>query len=330
MARSRTREGLRSLINPGSREIPLLETPMTATDQTGAALPPPQAVESVPIVTALREIAAELSGYRNLLRQLVIRDLRVRYKQAVLGAAWALFMPALVVLSGMLVRFAMAQMTAGSFDRTTVAALALKGLGWGFFAGAIGMATPSLAANANLVSKVYFPREMLPVATVLAQGVDTLVGSLLLLTLAPWLGVPLSTGLLWVPLLLALLFCLTTAVALLLSCANVFFRDVKYIVQVLLTFGIFFTPVFYEPAMLGPTGAHLVMLNPLAPLLEGMRLAVLDGQNLLLTLTAPSPRGDVAAWSPWYLAYSAAWALGGLLVSALAFHRVEPDLSEYV
>ena len=157
------------------------------------------------MVTALREIAAELSGYRNLLRQLVIRDLRVRYKQAVLGAAWALFMPALVVLSGMLVRFAMAQMTAGSFDRTTVAALALKGLGWGFFAGAIGMATPSLAANGNLVSKVYFPREMLPIATVLAQGVDTLVGSLLLFALAPWLGVPLSTGLLWVPLLLVLL-----------------------------------------------------------------------------------------------------------------------------
>ena len=263
-------------------------------------------MESVPIVTALR--IRRLSGIESL-NQLVIQDLRVRYKQAVLGAAWALFMPALVVLSGMLVRFAMAQMTAGSFDRTTVAALALKGLGWGFFAGAIGMATPSLAANANLVSKVYFPREMLPVATVLAQGVDTLVGSLLLLTLAPWLGVPLSTGLLWVPLLLALLFCLTTAVALLLSCANVFFRDVKYIVQVLLTFGIFFTPVFYEPAMLGPTGAHLVMLNPLAPLLEGMRLAVLDGQNLLLPRTAPSPRGDVARPEmPWPTAQPGRWA----------------------
>ena len=280
--------------------------------------------------TALREIAAELSGYRNLLRQFVIRDLRVRYKQAALGAAWALFMPALVVLSGVLVRFAMSQVTAATFDRTTVAALALKGLGWGFFAGAIGVATPCLATNGNLVSKVYFPREVLPISAVLAQGVDSLVGSLLLLALAPWLGIPLSTGLLWVPLLVALLFCFTTAVALVLSCANVFFRDVKYIVQVLLTFGIFFTPVFYEPAMLGPTGGRVLMLNPLAPLLEGMRLAVLEGQNLLMPLASATSRGEVAAWSPWYLAYSTAWALGGLLVSALVFHRVEPDLSEFV
>jgi ABC-type polysaccharide/polyol phosphate export permease len=287
-------------------------------------------VHRVGPLAALREIGAELEGSGHLLRQFVLRDLRVRYKQAVLGAAWAVFMPVLVVLSGVLVRYAMAQMGSIPFDGRTIAALALKGLGWGFFSGAIGMATPCLITNGNLVAKVYFPREVLPVATILAQGVDSMVGATLLALLAPLLGISFSAGLLWLPALALLLLGFTMALGLVLSAANVFFRDVKYIVQVLLTFGIFFTPVFYEPEMLGPTGAGLLMLNPLAPLLEGMRLAVVEGHDLLRPLEVATPRGVVLAWTPWWLAYSAVWAVGGLLAAALAFHRVEPDLSEFV
>ena len=129
--------------------------------------------------------------------------------------------------------------------------------------------------------------------------------------------------------MLVLLF--TAASSLFLSCANLFFRDVKYIVQLMLTFGIFFTPVFYDAIMFGPKGAQIAMANPLAPLLEGLRLAVVQGHNLLEPLIQLTAQGQsVLAWSPWYLVYSAAWAVFGLLGSALLFHRLEFVFAEYV
>ena len=115
------------------------------------------------------------------------------------------------------------------------------------------------------------------------------------------------------------------------SCANLFFRDVKYIVQVLLTFGIFFTPVFYEPAMFGSAGARLMMLNPLAPLMEGFRLSVVEGHNLFVPLLIPDAAGiEVVVWSPWLLAYTAVWSIAGFLVSSLVFHRLEFLFAEYI
>jgi ABC-type polysaccharide/polyol phosphate export permease len=131
--------------------------------------------------------------------------------------------------------------------------------------------------------------------------------------------------------LLALLILFTAAACLALSCANLFFRDVKYIVQVLLTFGIFFTPVFFEPRMFGQLGGRLMLLNPLAPLLEGLRLSIVHGHNLATPLVTTAANGaSFPAWSPWYLVYSAAWAVLGLVASALMFHRAEAVFAEYV
>lgn len=276
------------------------------------------------------QVVREVWSARPLLGQLVLRDLRVRYKQALFGLAWAVFMPALIVLSGLLVRFAISQVAAAPFDRAVVGALALKGLAWGFFVAAVGVATPSLTGNNNLVTKVYFPRAVLPVAAILAQTVDTAIACTAFVLLSPLLGLAWSIQMLWLPVLAALIFCFTTACGLLLGAANVYFRDVKYIVQMLLTFGIFFTPVFYEPAMLGELGARLIMLNPLAPLIEGLRLALIEGHNLLMPLTAPVASGAVVVWSPLYLAYGAAWAVGGLMISIGIFRRAEPAFPEYV
>ena len=128
-----------------------------------------------------------------------------------------------------------------------------------------------------------------------------------------------------------LILMFTAATALFISCANLFFRDVKYIVQVLLTFGIFFTPVFFEPRMFGQLGGRLMLLNPLAPLLEGLRLSIVHGHNLVTPLVTASANGaSFPTWSPWYLAYSAAWAIIGLIASALIFHRAEAVFAEYV
>ncbi len=272
----------------------------------------------------------ELWKYRELLYELTLRDVRIRYKQAVMGFAWAILMPALIVAAGTLVRFAMAYMGGGHVARDVIAGMAVKALPWAFFVGAIGFATSSLTGNLPLVSKIYFPREVLPLSATFAQSFDSTIGAITVGIALPLLGIHYGLAVLWAPLLAALIFCVTAGAALFLGCANLFFRDVKYIVQVMLTFGIFFTPVFFEPRMFGPLGARLMMLNPLAPLLEGLRLSVVEGHNLLQPLVIMGKKGAVVAWSPWYLAYGAAWAVLGLVVSMLVFHRTEGKFAEYV
>lgn len=284
------------------------------------------------LIGDLRTIAVrEVWRYRELLYQLTLRDIRIRYKQAVMGFGWAVFMPGLIVLAGTLVRFAMAYMGGSKVQLSEIAGMAVKAVPWSFFVGAIGFATASLTGNLQLVSKIYFPREVLPLSATLAQCFDTAIGSITLAIALPFLGVHYGVSLLWVPLLALLIVMFTAATALFISCANLFFRDVKYIVQVLLTFGIFFTPVFFEPRMFGAVGGRLMLLNPLAPLLEGLRLSIVQGHDLLSPLVTTAANGtSFPVWSPWYLAYSAAWAVIGLVVSALIFHRSEAVFAEYV
>jgi lipopolysaccharide transport system permease protein len=280
---------------------------------------------------ALIQIVRDLWHYRELLLQLTLRDIRLRYKQAVMGFGWAIFMPLLVVLSGLVVRLAMASYAETSLRASDVANLAVKGLAWAFVVGAVSFATSSLVANIVLVTKVYFPRVVLPLSATLAQAFDSGIGAAALAVILLFLGVPVTTALLWVPLVALLLVLFCAATGLFLSCVNLFYRDVKYIVQVALTFGIFFTPVLFEPAMFGARGARLLFLNPLTPLLEGLRLAVVSGHNLWRPIYELSTRGEtVLVWTPWYLAYSAAWAVFGLILAAILFHRVEPQFAEYV
>jgi len=288
--------------------------------------------ESQSLRDTFREMCQELVEYRELLFQMMLRDIRIRYKQAVMGFAWAILMPILIVGAGFLIKYAMAQMAGTEFKLDSFAGMAVKALPWAFFVGAIGFATSSLVGNKNLVTKIYFPREVFPLAAVLAQAFDSSIGSAVLAVLLfVFLGIGFSLQLLWVPLLLLLMFLFTAGMALFLSCSNLFFRDVKYIVQVLITFGIFFTPVFYEPANLGPTGSQLMMLNPLAPLLEGFRLAVVEHHNLLQALTVTSPAGQqILAWHPAYLAYTAVWALFGSPAAWYMFHKLEFVYAEYI
>jgi len=278
----------------------------------------------------LVEIGSDVWRSRDLLYQLARRDIRIRYKQAIMGLGWAVLMPLLIVSAGLLIRLAMATVSGSTLPKGTIAGIMVKSLPWAFFVGAIGTSVTSLTANMNLVSKVYFPREVLPIGTTLAQSFDSLIGATAVTLILAFLGVQPTLALGWVPILALLLFLLTLATALFLSCANLFFRDVKYIVQVLLMFGIFFTPVLYEPAMLPPTAAKLAMLNPLAPLIEGLRLAVTQGHSLLEPLTQLTKHGVAVVWQPWYLAYSAVWAVAGLVASATLFHRLEFVFAEYV
>lgn len=291
---------------------------------------PPAALKRVGVFGELRGAVTEVWGHRDLLEQLTLRDIRLRYKQAAMGVAWAVFMPVLVVLAGLVIRFAMAHIAGQSLVREDIANIAVKGLGWAFFVGALGFATNSLVGNANLVTKIYFPREVLPLASVLAQSFDTAVGIVVLAVVLPFLGVTGHLSLIWVPLLLALLFAFTTAMSLALACSNLFYRDIKYIVQVILMFGIFFTPVFFDPSMLGATGSKIMMLNPLTPILEGLRLSVVDGHNLLASLVVVRKGVTVSVWNPLELLYAFTTAIGGLLAATVLFRRLQPLFAEFV
>ena len=128
------------------------------------------------LVGTFREILGDLRTYRELLLELARRDIRIRYKQAVMGFGWAIFMPILIVLSGVLVRVAMGQVSGSGVATADVAGIAVKGIAWAFFVGTITFATTTLTANHNLIAKVYFPREVLPLSALLAQCFDTAIG----------------------------------------------------------------------------------------------------------------------------------------------------------
>jgi ABC-type polysaccharide/polyol phosphate export permease len=279
----------------------------------------------------LREIVRdELWAHRGLLYELIRRDIRVRYKQTALGFAWAVLMPMLIVMAGATVRYAMAYVGGRHLGVQDVAGIAIKAVPWAFFVGSMSFATVSLVGQANLVTKIYFPREVLPLASTLAQAFDASVGIVTLFVAFALLDIHYGIAVLWAPALALVALLLTAGLALFLSCANLFYRDVKYVVQVLLTFGIFFTPVFFEPEMFGPLGARLMMLNPLAPIMEGLRLSVVLGHNLVDTLVVPGRHGAVVAWSPWYLVYAAALAVLVFVSGLLVFHRAESKFAEYV
>jgi len=282
------------------------------------------------MLSDVKSTSVEVWEHRELLEQLTRRDITLRYKQAVMGFAWAVFMPCLIVLSGLIIRYAMAQLSGQHLLPSAIANIAVKGLGWAFFVGALGFATSSLINNANLLTKIYFPREVLPLSAIGAQIFDSTIGLVTLTLILPFLGVRLHASLVWVPLLLVLLVFFTTGVSLFLSCANLFFRDVKYIVQVVLMFGIFFTPVFFEPTMLGARGAFFATLNPLTGILEGLRLSIVDGHNLLEPLSIVVRGAQVPVWEPWELVYSAVFAIGGTLGATVMFRRLQPLFAEYV
>ncbi|MDD1745268.1 MAG: ABC transporter permease, partial [Candidatus Methanoperedens sp.] len=130
----------------------------------------------------------------------------------------------------------------------------------------------------DLVTKIYFPRVVFPLSSVFSQLFDFAIAGALLAIILIIMRVGLSIHLLWVPFLVVLLVVLTTGIGILLSAANLFFRDVKYLVEVILTFAIFFTPVFYDVSMFGKW-ADLLLLNPIAPILEGLNACVVHHQT---------------------------------------------------
>jgi lipopolysaccharide transport system permease protein len=250
---------------------------------------------------------------RELLLLLAWREIRVRYKQSIMGLGWAVLMPAVIVGAGLIVRVGAAHVSGGSLASSDIASVMVRAVPWAFFVGAIRFGTNSLVSNPSLVTKIAFPKEVFPISAVLSSAFDFVVatGAMLVALLA--IGWRPTLDALWALPLLAVLATFTTGLALMLSALNLFYRDVKYIVEVLLTYAIFVTPVLFPVSFAGPW-EPVLLLNPLAPIFESLSAAVVDHR-------APD-------W-PW-VAYSTAASMLVLLVGYAWFKRLESLFAERI
>lgn len=241
------------------------------------------------------------------------RDVRIKYKQSVMGLLWAVLMPGLIVAAGMLVQLGMSQLSGRPFTLDKLAAICVKSLPWAFIVGGIRFATNSLTSNSNLITKIDCPRVVFPISAVFSALFDMAVALLPLVVILALTGVRPTMTQLWVLPLIFLMVLFVTGLGIALSAANLYFRDVKYLVEILLTFAIFFTPVFYSSDLLGPW-RDVILLNPVAPLLEGLEQSVVQGRTPDL---------------PW-IAYSAVIAVVTFGSAWWLFHRLEPSFADNV
>jgi len=249
--------------------------------------------------------------YRELLYQMTYRDLLLRYKQTVMGFGWALAMPLVntVVFSVIFMRVAPID-TGMPYPLYAFTGL----LAWNFFASAMKFAVNSMTSNTGLVTKVYFPREVFPVSAVLVSAVDFAVASLAVAGLLVYYKTGFHWSMLLLPVVMAVQMLFTVGVALLLSMANLFYRDVKYIFEIALTVWMFMTSVVYPVDRIGGRLARVMQWNPMTPIIDGYR-------DVLI-------RGVVPHWTTFGVAAFVSVAV--FFWAWLVFHRAEFEFAENV
>ena len=215
----------------------------------------------------------ELWAYRELLWVLTERDVKVRYKQTVLGAAWAVIQPLMLMVVFSIFFGRLAKVPSDGFPYPIFAYCAL--LPWTFFANALSSSANSVLGSANLISKVYFPRLIVPLASIGSWLVDFLIASLILLGLMLYYDVAWTANLLAVPLLLLGTVVAALGAGTLLSALTVAYRDFRYVIPFLLQFWMFATPVVYPASLVPARWQWVIELNPMTGLIEGFRSAFL-------------------------------------------------------
>jgi lipopolysaccharide transport system permease protein len=251
----------------------------------------------------------ELWAYRELLWVLVARDVRVRYKQTLLGGGWAILRPLLAMAVFTLVFGRLAKLPS---EGAPYPVFVLAGLlPWTFFSTSVTGAAESLVGTQGMISKVYFPRLLIPLSTLGVALVDMAVGLGVLAALSLWYGVVPGATMLVLPASLILLLLATLAVGTLLSALTVSFRDFRHLVPFLLQVWLYATPVVYSAALVPPRWRWLLYINPVAGPVDGFRAAFLGRRPDLLGMTTS-------------LGISAML----LLVAILYFSRVERRLAD--
>lgn len=233
----------------------------------------------------------EFWSRRELLRFLVWRDIKIRYKQTFFGGAWALLQPLLpmIIFTLFFNRLAGIQTDGPPYPLFTYSGLVL----WTFFANSVSLSSNSLVGNQALVSKVYFPRVFIPLASIGALLLDLVIGVLLLFALMAYYGWPISLDIIFMPLYLAGALLASSGLGLILSALNVRFRDVKYAVPFFIQMGLFVSPVIYPLQYIPEQYRLLLGLNPMSGMIVGFRNSLL-GSPMDWGLVALSALSSVA------------------------------------
>lgn len=254
----------------------------------------------------------DLWAYRELLWFLVWRDVKVRYKQTVLGAGWAVIQPFFTMVVFSLFFGRLAQIPSDGVPYPIFAYTAL--VPWTFFANGLAQSANSLVGSANLIRKVYFPRLVIPIAAVLAEGVDFCLACVVLVGMMLYFGLVPTANIVWLPSFVLLLIMTSLGVGLWLSALNVQYRDVRYVVPFIAQFWLFSTPVAYPSSLLPEPWRTIYGINPMVGVVEGFRWALLG------STTAPGPM----------FAVSVVAALALLVSGAMYFRRMERRFADVV
>jgi lipopolysaccharide transport system permease protein len=216
----------------------------------------------------------DLWEYRELLYFLTWRDVKVRYKQTVLGAAWAIIQPFLTMVVFSLFFGKLAKVPSDGIPYPIFSYAAL--VPWTFFSRGLTQASNSLVGSANMIKKIYFPRLAMPIATVLSGVVDFILAFIVLLGMMLFYGIVPTLNALWLPFFMLLSIITTLGVSLWLSAMNVQFRDVRYVVPFITQFWMFATPIAYPTSLIQNPYVRLAYaLNPMVGVVEGFRWCLL-------------------------------------------------------
>ena len=218
---------------------------------------------------------SSLWSYRELLYFLVWRDVKVRYKQTVLGASWAIIQPFVTMVVFTIFFGTLARVPSNGLPYPVFAFAAL--VPWTFVTYGVTQAANSLVGSQSLLRKVYFPRLVIPVAAVLAGMVDFALAFIVLLGLIVYFGIPLTASAIWAAPLLLIATVVALGVGLWLAALNVRYRDVRFVVPFLVQIWLFATPIAYPSSLLGEPWRTLYGLNPMVGVVEGFRWALLGG-----------------------------------------------------
>ncbi|MFN8530012.1 MAG: ABC transporter permease [Anaerolineae bacterium] len=269
----------------------------------------------VQIVPARRWAALNLSelwAFRDLVLILILRDIKLRYKQTALGVIWVILQPliAAIIFAIIFGRFANLPSDGVPYLLFVFAGL----LGWNFFAGALQRAGNSLVGDARLISKVYFPRMVIPIASAAAVLVDFGVAFAVMLALLVINGWALTVNLIVLPILLVILLLIAVGVSLFVSALNVYYRDFMYALPFVIQVWMYASPVVYSGSLIPQVARPFYAINPLVGIIDGFRWALLGV-------------GDFPAVS---LAFSLAAGVILFVAGTLVFQRVEQNFADVI
>jgi lipopolysaccharide transport system permease protein len=254
----------------------------------------------------------EIWAYRELLYFLIWRDIKVRYKQSILGGAWAIIQPLLTMAVFSLFFGKLAKVPSDGMPYPIFTFTAL--VPWSFFANGLTQASNCLVGNSNLITKVYFPRMSMPIASVLGGILDFLLAFIVLIGMILIYGFKLSFDILWLPFFFILAFITSLGASLWLSALYVKFHDIRHIIPFLVQFWLFATPIAYPSSLLQEPWFTLYGINPMTGVVEGFRWALLGSTS------APGA----------IIIVSSLVALGLLLSGAFFFRRMERAFADIV